>query len=79
MDLKKPETGLLFDAAWELYRTGAIYGIDDYSMDAALSLALDAVTMELSLRRPSEVDKSAPLQESEPPSTAEPLVASESA
>jgi len=46
------------DAAWALYATGAVYGMNSYSPDLALSTALDAVRLERKLREAGRAARS---------------------
>jgi hypothetical protein len=56
IDLQDARTPAFLDAAWELYRTGAVYGLEPYSIAAALDTALAAVELEQALRQPPEED-----------------------
>ena len=49
-DLRDERVGAFLDAAWQLYLTGAVYGLTAYSLDRALSIALDSIELEASLR-----------------------------
>jgi hypothetical protein len=50
IDLRDERVGAFLDAAWQLYLTGAVYGLTAYSLDRALSIALDSIELEASLR-----------------------------
>jgi len=54
VDLKDERCADFLDAAWELYATGAVYGINEYSLDFALGTALDALRVERMLRQAAE-------------------------
>ncbi len=51
IDLRDERSAAFLDAAWQLYLTGAVYGIDAYSLDSALRLAVAAVELERSHRQ----------------------------
>jgi hypothetical protein len=50
IDLRDERVGAFLDAAWQLYLTGAVYGLTAYSLERALSIALDSIELEASLR-----------------------------
>lgn len=52
VDLRDARAPALLDAAWQLYVTGAVYGLDGYSLDRALDIALEAIEPETSHRNP---------------------------
>ena len=68
IDLNDERAAAVLDAAWELYATGAVYGMEDYSFDFALSSALEAVELEETWRK---AEIAAPLAEIEPMTEAE--------
>lgn len=45
-DLRDERSSAFLDRAWEMYVTGTVYAIADYSFEAALSTAADAVRLE---------------------------------
>jgi hypothetical protein len=63
IDLRDERAGAFLDAGWQLYVTGAVYGLTAYSLGGALSIALDAVQLERSLREP-KTGPAADLEES---------------
>lgn len=69
IDLTDERTAAVLDGAWELYATGAVYGMEDYSFDLALSTALAAVKLQEKWRK---ADIVAPVSNS--PATAEPAL-----
>lgn len=40
-------TSALLDLAWELYASGAVYAISPYSLEGALTTAMDALSIEI--------------------------------
>lgn len=62
VDLKDARATAFLESAWQLYITGAIYGLDDYAFDRALGLALTAVEPQTSSRNftrgTDEIDRS---------------------
>lgn len=63
INVKDPRTSSFLDAAWELYRTGAVYGMPQYALDDALSIAVEALELEQVLRQPIEADSAEPADE----------------
>lgn len=51
VDLQDVRAAAFLDTAWQLYVTGAVYGIEAYTLDDALGLAQEAVELERSLRK----------------------------
>ena len=68
LDLKDERAAAVLDAVWELYATGAVYGMDDYSLDLAFRTALDALELEEAWR---QAPTSAPASDMEPMTEAE--------
>lgn len=58
--LRDIRTPAFLDAAWELYRTGAVYGIEPYSIVRAFDAALAAVELEQALGQPPEEEDAEP-------------------
>ena len=54
LDLQDERSADFLETAWELYATGAVYGMTLYSLDLALSTALDALRVERMLRQAAE-------------------------
>ena len=54
INLRDERVDAFLDAASQLYLTGAVYGLTAYSLDTALSIALDSVQLEASLRAEAE-------------------------
>lgn len=50
IDLRDERSADFLDAAWEFYSAGAVYGMQGYSLDLALSTAVDSVGLERKLR-----------------------------
>lgn len=51
VDIQDVRSAAFLDTAWQLYVTGAVYGIDGYALDGALDLALEAIEPGRSLRK----------------------------
>jgi hypothetical protein len=45
-NLAQPGASRFLDAAWQLFSTGAVYGMSPYSLDSALKEAADALLLE---------------------------------
>jgi hypothetical protein len=48
-DLQDSRASAFLDTAWQLYVTGAVYGIEGYALDRSLDLALEAIELERSI------------------------------
>lgn len=57
IDFQDKRSAAFLDAAWELYLSGAVYGMADYSLDGALGTALDTVELERALRQSRERER----------------------
>ena len=49
IDLQDSRAAAFRETVWQLYLTGAVYGIEGYTLDRALGLALEAMELERSL------------------------------
>jgi hypothetical protein len=78
VSLKNPATSAFLDAAWDLYRTGAVYGMQNYSTAAALGLAEDAAKLKMTRPPKPETTTLQSGEESDPGSATERLIDSES-
>jgi hypothetical protein len=52
IDLKDDRTPAFLEAVSELYRTGAVYGMEAYTLEGALSAALDVIELQQVFRQP---------------------------
>lgn len=50
VDLGDDRLGAFLEAAWQLFLTGAIYGLANYSLDTAFRIALDSVELGRSVQ-----------------------------
>lgn len=69
VNLQDDRSPAFLDAVWELYRTGAIYGMEDYTFEKALTAAVEAVELELRLFGSVEGSAPQPLADAQDPST----------
>lgn len=72
INLKDGRCRPFMEAAWELFRTGAVYGMQSYSLDAALRIALESVEIDERPRKAPRKTKPTPEAEAAGDSPAAP-------